>query len=120
MSKGRRPPRNPDNNPPINPRDPSPPDPDITVDPRPPQCWTFPLVRTTQAAERVQEGTHVSGSVHSRTNVMVRAEGETLGFAPEAEAKEIIAAVQELKGRLSGHVISSGNGKKNVIVELCL
>jgi hypothetical protein len=120
MSKGRKPPRNPDNNPPITPRDPESPDPDIVVDPRPSQCWTFVLVRTTQAAERVQEGTHVSGSIHNRTNVMVRAEGETLGFAPEAEAKEIIAAVQQLKGKLSGRVISSGNGKKNVIVELCL
>jgi len=119
MSKGPRPPRDPGNDPPIPPRDPNPPDPDIIVDPRPPQCWTFQLVKTTQAAERVEVGTPVSGSIHGRSAVMVRAEGETLGFAPDAEAKEIISAVKELGGRLRG-TVTTRSGKKNVIVELCV
>ena len=120
MSKGPRPPRNPVNNPPITPRDPVQPDPDIIVDPRPPQCWTFLLVRATQAAEKVKEGAPVSGSIHRGGAVMVRAAGETLGFAPDVEAKEISAAVQKLRGRLSGTVISRGKGKREVLVELCL
>lgn len=111
MSKGPRPPIK---NPPIRPQDP-----DIVVDVIPEQCWTFPLIDVTAAVKQVTNGMHVTGSAHRRKRVLVSAHGEALGFAPDAEASEMIAAAEKSGGALRGSVLSATEDAV-VIVELCL
>ena len=112
MSKGPKPP--PDS-PPIRPQDP-----EIVVDVAPEECWTFQLVDTTVAAQRVKNGDPITGSARDRKRVLVSARGEALGFAPTAESREIIAAAARSGGTLRGRVISAADGEGDVAVELCL
>lgn len=88
-------------------------------DKAPRRCWQFELVGTTPAAARAAASTPITGSVRSG-HVTVVARGEALGFAPEAEAAQMIAAAKESGGSLRGSVLAADNGGANVPVELCL
>lgn len=111
MGKGRRPPPN---NPPVRPRET-----ESVPDEGPGQCWTFRLIDTTPAAARAVTGTRVTGSVQRRRRVMVTAGGDALGFAPDAEAAEMIAAAGT-DGSLRGSVVAADATGAGVLVELCL
>jgi hypothetical protein len=113
MSKGPKPPPNP---PDISPRDP-----DIVEDPGPRKCWTFRLDKPTAVAANVGKDTPATGSIYQSRRVMVFIDGDALGFVPNAEAKEMITALQEQNNRrLSGNILSDGKEDQHVLVELCL
>ena len=114
MSKGPRPPKN--DRPTITTRDPGP---DVIVDTVPDTCWTFALVGKTAPASKVESNTPATGTIHGR-QVLVSANGETIGSAPNDVAKQMIEAVKETRKKLRGKVLSNGKRRSDTLVELCL
>lgn len=114
MSKGPRKPKG--DGPTITTRDPGP---DIVVDTVPDTCWTFALVGKTVAAAKIEADTPATGTIHGR-QVLVSANGETVGSAPPDVAKQMIESVKETRKKLRGKVLSNGKGRSDTLVELCL
>jgi hypothetical protein len=86
---------------------------------QPVTCWTFGLIDITPAAKRSKAGLRVIGSVQGK-KVLVLADSALLGIAPPQESAEIISALSENGGKLSGQIESVSDDGLEVIVTICL
>src|SRR5438046_707706 len=79
------------------------------------RCWEFPIIGASDV--QVPEGSPVTGLIIGK-RVAVSTRSETLGFAPNNIAAQLIESVRATGKRLRGRVLSSGSGAAPM-VELC-
>lgn len=82
-------------------------------------CWTFNLIAVTDAGRKAQPHTRVNGRT-SGSQVTVFANGLSLGSAPASASAQMIEAIRQKGGRLTGEILSVGKTGSSVTVQLCL
>jgi hypothetical protein len=83
------------------------------------QCWDFPLVLPTPGAKQAKQGMPVVG-VPQGAKIIIQGSPGTLGYAPNAVAKKMIAAMGRGEHRLQGQVISDNEPEGGIRVQLCI